>query len=182
MTIRPLPLIGIVLLAGCSFGRLPQRDAEPGVAPGMEDDTAPIGPVVEVGRGETVRGEFRYLVWESRMGTCTKVEYADRDGPMSCGGTLRRLLSIELSSFGGGTGGWDVEGLAGDEVAELWLDAENGARVPVPLLPLARAGLEGQVFYVAVAEEMRPVRLVGLDANGEVIAEVPIDTHEPPPP
>lgn len=180
MTTLPALLLVAMLLAGCGFLQpLPNQDP---AAPGMADDTAPIGPVVEVGRGETVHGEFRYLVWESRMGTCTKVEYADDDGPMSCGGTLRRLLSIELSGVGGGTGGWDVEGLASDEIAELWLHAENGARVPVPLLPLATVGHDGQVFYTAVAEEMRPVRLVGLDADGEVIAEVPIETREPPPP
>ena len=177
---RPTMLLATLVLAGCSFLN-PQPGQDPAV-PGMDEDTAPLGPVVEVGRGQTVRGEFRYLVWESRLGTCTRVEFADGDGPMSCGGTLRSLQSVELSSFGGGTGGWDVEGRARDEVAEVWLDVETGARVPVPLLSLARAGLDGQVFYTAVAEEMRPVRLVALDADGEVIAEVPIDTREPPPP
>lgn len=175
MTTRPALLLVATLLAGCAFLQ-PQPDRDPAAAPGMHDDIAPIGPVVEVGRGETVNGEFRYLVWESRIGTCTKVEYADRDGPMGCGSSLEREFEpVSLSSVGGGTGGWDVEGLASDEVAELWLDVANGARVPVPLLSLAPAGIDGQVFFMAVGERMRPTRLVGLDADGEVIAEVPID-------
>lgn len=180
MTTRPVvprtvALLGAALLAGCGFlGPPPNPDP---AAPGMADDTVPIGPVVEVGRGETVNGEFRYLVWESRVGTCTKVEYANRDGPMSCGGSLDRGGEpVALSSFGGGTGGWDVEGLAGDEVTQLWLDTVNGVRVPVPLMSLAPAGLDGQVFYMAVREEMRPTRVVGLDADRQVIAEVAIES------
>ena len=139
----------------------------------MDDDTAPIGPVVELGEGQTERGEFRYVVWESRMGTCRKIEFADEDGPINCGGSLERGHEVvSLSSFGGGTGGWDVEGLASDEVAELWLDTANGARVAVPLISAAKAGMEGQVFYAAVREEKRPIRLIGLDAAGAVVADV----------
>lgn len=179
MTTRPMlpravTILTAVMLAGCGFLQAPQ-DPDP-AAPGMAEDTAPIGPVVEVGRGETVEGEFRYLVWESSIGTCTKVEYADGDGPMGCGGSLDRGGEpVALSTFGGGTGGWEVQGLAGDEVAQLWLDTANGARVPVALMSLAPAGMDGRVFYTAVREEMRPTRLVGLDADGQVIAEVAID-------
>lgn len=179
MTTRPMlrlavALFAAVLLASCGFLQAPP--APDPVAQGMADDTAPIGPVVEVGRGDTVDGGFRFLVWESRMGTCTKVEYAERDGPMSCGGSLDRGGEpVALSTFGGGTGGWEVQGLAGDEVAQLWLDTANGARVPVALMSLAPAGMDGRVFYTAVREEMRPTRLVGLDADGQVIAEVAID-------
>jgi hypothetical protein len=164
------------LLAGCTLLQ-PQPMREPPHAQGMADDTAPIGPVVELGEGQTERGEFRYVVWESQMGACMKVEFADGDGPISCGGSLELGHEVvSLSSFGGGIGGWDVEGLASDEVAELWLDTANGARVAVPLLSLAKAGQDGQVFYMAVREEKRPIRLIGLDAAGAVIAEVAIPT------
>jgi len=170
-------VLAAALLAGCNFLQ-PQPVRDPPTGPGMEEDIAPIGPVVELGRGETVHGEFQYLVWESRLGTCTKIEYAEMDGPMGCGGSLDRGgEAVALSGFGGGTGGWDVEGRASDEVAELWLQVANGARVPVSLLSLAPAGVEGQVFYTAVGEEMRPLRLIGLDAEGAVLAEVAI----PPP-
>lgn len=167
-----------VLLAGCALLQPPNPDP---AVPRMEDDIAPLGPIVEIGRGETVKGAFRYLVWESRIGTCTKIEYADGDGSSSCGGTLEVVQTVELSSYGGGTGGWDVEGRASDEVAELWLEAENGVRTPVSLISLEAAGHDGQVFYVAVAEHLRPARVIALDADAEVIAEVPIDTGPPPP-
>ena len=161
-------------LAGCTL-LTPQVEPVP---PGdMAADFAPIGPVIEVGRGNAMGRPWRFLVYESRIGTCTKIEYADAgDGPTSCGGSIDGgPESVTLMGFGGATGGtWDFQGHASDDVVAVWIEYDDGDRVPATLMSLEPAGHDGSIFFVTV-EDGPFARVVGLDANGEEVGSAPID-------
>jgi hypothetical protein len=174
--VAAIVVIGAALLAGCSF-----LAPEPS-PPGPHEMPEPIGPVVEIGRGESARGPWRYTVYESQIGTCTRIEFLDvgGEGPSSCGGTLRVEppgAAVSLLGVGSGTGApWTVEGTASDDVAQLWIEVSDGGRVPVvPLMSLEPAGLDGQIFYVELPDDRRPRALVAIDTDGETLSEVPID-------
>jgi hypothetical protein len=68
-----------------------------------------------------------------------------------------------------------VEGLASDEVAEVWLEGPGGNRLQAVLMPLARAGREGQVFVAFVPRDVSYDSVVALDAAGEVAAREPLE-------
>ena len=164
-------------LAGCGLIRL-EPDPEPADA-GMDEDIQPIGPVVEIGRGQAMGRAWRYLVYESRMGSCTKVEFEDGEGPSGCGVTLGPGFgdgAVALRGYGGSSHApWDFAGYADDEVAEVWIELGDGARLPATLMSLAPAGHGGQLFFAIVPGDRGFSRVVGLDAGGEEIASQEIE-------
>lgn len=160
-----LAVIGAVL-AGCTLLQ-PQVRPVPGVDPAMEN--APIGPTLELGRGESLGMRWRYLVWESRLGTCTSIDFGEGGGS-SCGGEIGAQpggAAVRLSGMGSGTGmPTTIEGFATDDVTAVVIVTDDGERVPATLVSLAPAGAVGQAFIAIVPADRSPSRVVGLDANG----------------
>ncbi len=168
-----------MLLAGC--GLMPQVEpVRPD--PGGDADIQPIGPVVEIGQGHgPTNGPWRYEIYESRIGTCTRVVFEERggEGPLGCGGTLALEppgAAISLMSYGSSSdSGWSIEGIASDDVAEVWVELRNGARVAAaPLMPLEQVDLSGKLFYVEAGIEREPVRLVAVGSDGAIVGEASI--------
>ena len=83
----------------------------------------PIGPVTEIGRGESLGVPWRFWVYDSTLGMCTRLELDGGGGGESCGGTLGADPAagpIGVMSVGTGTGTpSSVEGFASDEVAAV---------------------------------------------------------------
>jgi hypothetical protein len=163
-----------LLLAGCGLAGLGQPAIDEAV-PGMPE---PIGPIVEVGDGDANGVGWRYSVYESRDGTCTRLEFDDGIRGESCGpglGLLAGDRSMGVSGVGTGTGqATHVDGFASDEVAAVWLETDAG-RVRATLMPLAAAGLEGQAFLAVVPPGQRVGDAVALDAVGEELGREPVD-------
>jgi len=166
------PLCAAIAMAGCAFGGVGGALAEPPA--GMP---APTGPMIEIGRGQSLGIGWRYLVYESAEGTCTVVEQ-DGGGGGGCGGEVGPgpgSSAIGLMSMGSGTGSpTTVEGFATDEVAEVWIERADGERVRAELMSLAPAGKEGAIF-LAFVPEGRLRQVVALSATGETIASEPLD-------
>jgi hypothetical protein len=169
-----------MLLAGC--GLMPQVEpVRPG--PGGDEDIQPIGPVVEIGQGHgPTNGPWRYEIYESRIGTCTRISFDERggEGPLGCGGTLAFEppgAAISLMSYGSSSdSGWSIEGMASDEVAEVWVELRNAAHVPAaPLMPLEPVDLPGKLFYVEGGIDQVPVRVVALGSDGAILGEASIE-------
>ena len=165
------------MVAGCAvFGPRVAPDGGPPTDPDIE----PIGPVVEIGRGEDMGVAWRFSVYESRIGTCTRIEHAGRGGgPMSCGGSLAPGPGgppVAPLGYGGGTDGpWDFTGFAREDVAEVWIELGDGTRHPATLMSLERIGQAGQIFYTLVPGDRGFSRLIGFDAAAVEIASVPIE-------
>lgn len=164
----------LVFLAGCGIPGLGGFDgaAEPGVAGPAE--LAPIGPVVELGSGEALGVRWRYVTFESRMGSCTRVEVAGGlGGGTACGGELGTLppgRAVAVSGMGSGTGMPTViEGAAAGDVAAIMVETGDGGRFPATLMSLAPVARDGQVFVAFVPSDRAPRRVVALDAGGAEI-------------
>ena len=174
-------LVGITALAaGCGLVPGLQEPAPPRFGPmGGDEDLQPIGPVVEIGRGESLGISWRYSVHESAIGTCTTVESDGQLGGMSCGGALGPEPpggALGVMSVGSGTGSPStVDGFAADEVAEVWIRLENGGRVQAALMPLAPAGMQGHMFYAVVPAGRAMREVVALGEDGEELASQPLD-------
>ncbi len=168
--------LGAMILAGC----MPAA----GDPWGNDPDLIPIGPIVEIGRGEALAsGPFTFSVYQSRLGTCTMYRFTELDGrgPLGCGGALEidpADGALGPPSFGSATDApWSIDGLASDEVAEVWIEIADGDRVRVaPLMSLRPAGLRGQVYFVELVHEDRPVAVVALDAAGRELDRERIDS------
>jgi hypothetical protein len=159
------------VLSACGF-LLPQ--------PGPGELPEPIGPVVEIGRGESLGIQWRYSVYDSDMGFCTRIETDGGAGGSGCGGAAPGSDpaggAIQLISFGTGTGSpSSIEGYASDEVAEVWIEVEGGARVAATLMPLAPAGLDGQLWLAYVPEGLELEEAVAIGADGEVLGRQPVN-------
>lgn len=173
------PALVAVAFVGCGLIG-PGPDPQPAFPDaGMEEDLQPIGPVVEIGRGQAMGRAWRFLVWESRIGSCTKIEFEDGEGPSGCGGTLGPGVGdglVALRTYGGGSDGpWDFEGYADDEVVAVWIELGDGARLPATLMSLAPAGHDGQLFYASLPGDRGFSRVIGLDANGDEIGSQEIE-------
>lgn len=159
-----------IVLGGCNI-LAPQVRPVPGDDPAM--DIAPIGPTIELGSGEALGIRWRYLIWESRMGTCTSLELAAGGGGTSCGGEVGRIppgAAATLSGIGSGTGmPTTIEGFATGEVAAIVIETRQGDRVPATLMSLAPAGADGQAFVALVPSDRSPVRMVALGGRGDEI-------------
>lgn len=153
----------------------------PDGGPPIEPDLEPIGPVVEIGRGQDMGVAWRFSVYESRIGTCTRIEHAGRGsgGPMSCAGSLAPGPGegpVALLGFGGGSDGpWDFVGFARDDVARVWIELGAGTRHPATLMSLEPIGQAGQIFYTLVPGDRGFSHVMGFDAAGVELASVPID-------
>lgn len=172
-------LLLVLVLAGCGLVGSRQFAAEPGA----DAEVAPIGPIIEIGSGQAiVNGEFTYSIYESAIGTCTKVEFVapGRSGQLGCGSSLAidpAQTHLQPLAYGSATGsGWSIEGLASGAVAEVWVELASGDRLRAfPLMSLRPAGKDGQLFYVETLDGDRPVRIVALDRVGNVIGQAAID-------
>jgi hypothetical protein len=172
--------LGVMLLAACGLLPVVQDPEQPmGPIRGMELDMQPVGPVVEIGRGESVGISWRYTVHESALGTCTSVESDGQVGGTSCGGTLGPEppgAVLSLMSWGTSTGfPSTVEGFAAEEVATAWIRLETGGRAPATLMSLEPVGMDGQLFYAVIPAGQGLNEVVALDEQGEVLATEPLD-------
>ena len=87
-----------IVLAACAFPGF-----EPDPVPPEAQPPQPIGPVIEVGRGEAAGVAWRYSFYESDMGACTRIETAEAGLGESCGGTVGPGIEAMSShvKFGG---------------------------------------------------------------------------------
>lgn len=173
-------ILGLTLVAGCAlpgFSELrggPQPDVDAPV------ELQPIGPVIELGSGEMLGTRWRFVTFQSRMGSCTSLETAGGSGGgISCGGGLGTLppgQAVSLASMGSGTGMPTVmDGAAAGDVAAVMVETRDGARFPAALMSLAPVDREGQVFVVFLPADRAPARIVAFDAAGNQLGheEVP---------
>ncbi len=159
------------LLAACAFPAF-----EPDPVPPEAQPPQPVGPVIEIGRGESSGVAWRYSFYESDMGACTRLETAHAGLGESCGGSVGPgIEAMSLASVGTSTGAPSVvEGFASDDVAAVWIETDAG-RVPATLMSLAPAGLEGQAFVAFVPEARRMQEVVAADADGREVGRSSID-------
>jgi hypothetical protein len=168
-----------VALASCGlagFGRT--TDELPPDAP------QPIGPIVQIGRGEGDGFTWRYSVYESTMGTCTRLE---TDGALagganeSCGVTIGLGEGDGPLTVGGVGTGPDIptmiEGFASADVAEVWIETD-GDPVAATLMALGPVDLEGQVYVAFVPPGQDVGDAVAYDAAGEEIGREPVDVPD----
>jgi hypothetical protein len=168
-------ILAVALLAGCAlpgFSEL-RGGATPDVDAPVE--LQPIGPVVELGRGEAHGFAWRYTVWESRMGSCWSIE-SPSGGSTSCGGALGSgQMPLSVAGVSSGTEmPFVVDGFAGAEVASVAVALADGARVPATLVSLGRMGVAGNAFIAVIPAGRPPLEVVALDANGGVVAREPL--------
>jgi hypothetical protein len=173
-------ILGLALVAGCAlpgFSEL-RGGAEPDVD--VPPELQPTGPIVELGRGEMLGTHWRFVTFESRMGSCTSLETAGGSGGgTSCGGGLGTLPPgqvVSLASMGSGTGiPTIIEGAAAGDVAAVVVETRGGDRFPATLMSLAPVAREGQVFVVVLPGDRAPRRIVAFDAAGDELGheEVP---------
>ncbi len=180
---RPDRLLAIaasaLVLAGCWAAQVQQPPDRgqipdgPAVAPpGMPE---PVGPVTEIGRGRSLGIGWRYLIYESVDGTCTTLETGN-GASSACGGDVETAVPLMVNGISSSTQDPHiVDGLVSDDVAEVWLEGPGGNRLQAVLMPLARAGLEGQVFVAFVPRDVSYDSVVALDATGEVAAREPLE-------
>ncbi len=158
-----LPLMAIAI-AGCAFPGL-----QPEPMPTNMGRPEPIGPVIEIGRGESLGVPWRFWVYDSTLGMCTRLELDGGGGGESCGGTLGADPAagpIGVMSVGTGTGTpSSVEGFASDEAAAVWIET-NAGRVQATLMSLSPVGLNGQMFIALVPGDRRMDAAVAVDADG----------------
>jgi hypothetical protein len=170
LSVCALATTGCSLILGEPLGGAPAQPPE-GMPPA-------IGPTVEIGRGESLGIGWRYLVYESEMGTCTVVEQGPDMRGGGCGGALGPApgsSAIGLSSVGSSTGSpTTIEGFATDEVNEVWIEVADGEPVRAELMSLAPAEREGAIFLAFVPEGLRLVQVVGLGDAGQVVDEEPL--------
>jgi len=135
----------------------------------------PVGPVVEIGRGVSAGIAWRYSVYESRLGMCTRAELNGREGGLNCGITFGAEPpggAIGLMGVGTSTGmPSQVEGFASDEVAAVWIETDAG-RVPATIMSLGPAGQAGQFFFALIPERRSLEEAVAVDAGGGELARV----------
>lgn len=159
----------VIALAGCAF---PWNQPEP---PPAARAPEPIGPVVEIGHGMSGGIAWSYSVYESALGTCTRLELDGREGGLNCGVTPAAEplgSAIGLMVVGTSTGmASQVEGFASDKVAAVWIETDAG-RVPAALMSLGPAGLDGQIFLAFVPPNRGLEEAVAVDANGGELARV----------
>jgi len=138
----------------------------------------PIGPKIEIGRGESLGVVWRYVVYQSDMGLCTEVELGSGTSS-GCGGGPpgpEPGSAIGLMSIGSATGApTTIEGFAADDVEEVWIELQDGDRVSATLMPLARAGMDGQVWLAFVPDGRRLQQVVAIGADGDVLGEESLD-------
>jgi hypothetical protein len=179
--LRIVPLLLAAVLGGCSL-IVEGQSAVP--SPGLLGDRTalqPIGPVVEIGHGVGVRGPWRYSMYRSHMGLCTRLDGPafGADGTVGCGGSFRlepweALGLLGITSASGEQ--WAIEGMVKDGVAEVWIELARGDPVRVrPLMSLRPVGMTGQIFYIELPWEPRPTKAVAIGEDGTRLGEVPID-------
>ncbi len=137
-----------------------------------------VGPVLQLGRGASLGVEWRYSLYESTMGLCTRVEMQGAMGTSeSCGVTIGDEAAgpISVMSVGTGTGvPSQVEGYATDVVREVWIDTDAGP-VPATVMSLEPASMDGQLFFALVPGDRHIRDAVAVDASGEEIGRATVD-------
>ena len=169
-----------VALASCGLAGLGQSRNDP-----PPDAPQPIGPIVEVGRGQGDGFSWRYSVYESTMGTCTRLE---TDGALA-GGASESCGIVGLGTGGGpltiggvGTGTnmpTQIEGFATEDAAEVWIETDQGP-VVASLMDLRPVDMEGQAFIAFVPAGREIGDVVALDADGVEIGREPVDLPPTP--
>ena len=162
--------IGMTLVA-CAFpGLEPEREPPPAGMP------RPIGPVVEIGTGEFEGVAWRYSIYESTHGICTRLEAGDAGTSEACGGVIAGGPEpIALVGVGTTTDGPShVEGHVSDEVAGVWIETHAGS-VAATLMSLAPVGLDGQAFIAYVPRHWRMRDAVAVNEDRHEIGRAAID-------
>ena len=162
----------VASLAACGF---PGLEPEPEPLPdGMPEA---IGPVIEIGGAESLGIEWRYSIYESTEGWCTRVEMAASGAGATCGVLVNGQGAGPIRVSGVGTGSGmpsQVDGWVSEEVAEVWIETNVGA-VPATVMPLDAAGMAGQLFFALVPGDRRMRAAVGVDAAGQELGRASID-------
>jgi hypothetical protein len=179
---RLAALLGVlaVALASCGLAGLGQSRNDP-----PPDAPQPIGPIVEIGRGQEDGFSWQYSVYESTMGTCTRLEMDGAQGggaSESCGiiGLGGGDGSLTIGGVGTGTNmPTQIDGFATDEVAEIWIETDQGP-VAASMMALGIVDMEGQAFIAFVPGGRQIGDVVALDADGSEIGRESVDLPPTP--
>ena len=168
----------LVALAGCGVTSVETPD--PAAIPDgpLEAHGAPAtGPVVELGSDVSAGLGWRYAIYPSDDGWCTQLEMGSA-AAAGCGDILP-IGDEAFGSVGQGNAMADgvtpIEGIVTAETVTVWLLADDGRRMPVTLMSLEPAGLEGQAFLALVPADTTITHLLALAISGEVL-----ETYELP--
>jgi hypothetical protein len=116
-------------------------------------------------------------VYESADGTCRQVEPAE-GSITACGDPSPEQGSV-FGPVGVGSADGDetwVDGIVTTDVTALWVEREDGDRLPLVLMPMEPAGLDGLQAFVGFVPGGPPLEsLVALDAEGDEIETLGID-------
>ena len=181
---RSLALAAAAALSGCG-AVLPARDGGLGLTLDTEPREGqielapggprPMGPVVEVARGEVGGDGFSIVAYRSGDGVCTQLTRA-AGGSAQCGSLPGAgPLAAEFGPFGAvGTGGGEgmpvaVLGVVETGVAAVWIESLAGRRAEARLIDLEPADIDAQLFLAFLPEGDGLGSVVALDvAGGEV--------------
>ncbi len=169
-------LVGAVV-SGCGLTRFEDRDsAEIPDGPLEAIGAEATGPVIELGRGQTLGTGWRYAIFESADGWCTQLEMASFTST-GCGdpGPQEGHAFAGIGSGSSSDGAVPFEGIVGPEVAEVWLTTPSGERIETRLMSLADTGLEGSAFVGFAPSDAGVNAAVALDAEGREL-----ETYELP--
>jgi hypothetical protein len=169
--------IGLTLLlgAGCTVTSVVESpdagdmlSGEP-VAVGAEA----TGPVTDLGGGQVLDLDWRYVIYESAEGWCTELQMVEVTST-SCGPDLLPPEGEHIASAGAlqplGNGVTPVAGIVSEEIHTVSVvDTEDVRRLPGVLMPLDEAGLEGQAFVAFMPADMTPTHIQALLRSGEIV-------------
>jgi hypothetical protein len=166
---RALPTLTLILvLAGCGIwlpadpGQVPDGPIQP-----RQGVPRPIGPIVELGRGQIAGVGWRYAAYQSNDGPCLILETASGSSS-SCG-----PLDMEVSVFAGlGVSHGEVmtiDGAVADHVAAVMIETADGRRFPARLLSLQPAGIDGQVLLAMLPGDVPLRAALAIDAQDQLI-------------
>ena len=161
-------------LTACGF---PGFDPEVEPMPPPADMPEAIGPIIEIGRGESLGVEWRYSIYQSTMGLCTRIEIDVSGSGESCGGSIGQSgpEPISVTSVGTGTGTpSQVEGYVAEDVAEVWIETDAGP-VQATVMSLEPVDMEGGAFVALVPGNRRMGDAVAVDADGAELGRFSIN-------
>jgi hypothetical protein len=113
-----------------------------------------------------------YSVYQSVEGLCTQFETGSFTGA-GCGQGLPEgdsaFGAVSAGRSGDPDGPFIVDGLVGEEVAEVVLQLDRGDRQPAVLMPLDAAGLVGSAFVAFAPSGTTVQSAIALDDAGDVL-------------
>jgi hypothetical protein len=131
------------------------------------------GPVTDLGSGQVLDLDWRYVIYESAEGWCTELQMVEVTST-SCGPDLLPPEGVHIASAGAlqplGNGVTPVAGIVSEEIHTVSVvDTGDVRRLPGVLMPLDEAGLEGQAFVAFMPADMTPTHIQALLRSGEIV-------------